>query len=78
MYINKSVIFFLIREFYPWKILAIKLFSKLLFIFSIGFKSKMSPSSAMKYYVAHNLNLDYIKVFIVHEERVNGFAFLFL
>lgn len=39
---------------------------------------QMSPSSAMKHYVVHNLNLDYIELFIVHEERVNGFAFLFL
>lgn len=31
----------------------------------------------MKYYVVHKLNLDYIEVFIIHEETVNVFAFFF-
>lgn len=41
---------------------------------------KMSCFSAMKSYVVHNLNLDYIDyMFIVHEERVNvlGFCLVF-
>lgn len=38
---------------------------------------KMSSSSAMKYYVLHNLNLDYTEVLNVNEERVKVFAFFF-